>query len=267
MDDTTTNPEACPGCSCMPGDGLTPGCYHPDGCGYHQRPADAQSFLTLAVGEAQALVADRIAAAIASAEQRAEQRGYERGRAEAHDARNAALVKLGGEPLHVLLERVIEHVEEANREADHAFDTLTTEENTLDQEPGEAVQLEVDASAARTVEIPSADDSFDEVRAFIAGNGGDTLLASSDELGEAVRVVSVSVELPTQTVEDARDAADAALQVLRPLLAEVRRTYDAEETERAFEEAGRLTDSAVAEAEAQEDESWRPRGPTTPHDD
>lgn len=28
------NPEACPGCGCMPGDGRTPGCTHHDGCGY-----------------------------------------------------------------------------------------------------------------------------------------------------------------------------------------------------------------------------------------
>lgn len=26
--------ECCPGCLAMPGDGLTPGCNHPDGCGY-----------------------------------------------------------------------------------------------------------------------------------------------------------------------------------------------------------------------------------------
>lgn len=26
--------EACPGCGCMPGDGRTPHCSHPDGCGY-----------------------------------------------------------------------------------------------------------------------------------------------------------------------------------------------------------------------------------------
>lgn len=26
--------DACPGCGCLPGDGLTPGCDHPDGCGY-----------------------------------------------------------------------------------------------------------------------------------------------------------------------------------------------------------------------------------------
>jgi hypothetical protein len=25
---------ACPGCGCEPGDGVTPGCSHPDGCGY-----------------------------------------------------------------------------------------------------------------------------------------------------------------------------------------------------------------------------------------
>lgn len=26
--------EACPGCGCKPGEGITPGCHHPDGCGY-----------------------------------------------------------------------------------------------------------------------------------------------------------------------------------------------------------------------------------------
>jgi len=26
--------EACPGCGCKPGDGLTDGCFHPVGCGY-----------------------------------------------------------------------------------------------------------------------------------------------------------------------------------------------------------------------------------------
>lgn len=29
------DPEACPGCGCLPGDGLTPGCNDPDGCGYY----------------------------------------------------------------------------------------------------------------------------------------------------------------------------------------------------------------------------------------
>ncbi len=24
----------CPGCACLPGDGATPGCTHPDGCGF-----------------------------------------------------------------------------------------------------------------------------------------------------------------------------------------------------------------------------------------
>jgi hypothetical protein len=28
------NPEACPGCGCLPGDGLTDGCEDPTGCGY-----------------------------------------------------------------------------------------------------------------------------------------------------------------------------------------------------------------------------------------
>lgn len=26
--------EACPGCGCMPGDGVTESCNHPDGCGW-----------------------------------------------------------------------------------------------------------------------------------------------------------------------------------------------------------------------------------------
>jgi len=29
------DPEACPGCGCMPGDGITDGCTHPEGCGYY----------------------------------------------------------------------------------------------------------------------------------------------------------------------------------------------------------------------------------------
>lgn len=32
--DTTSDDDACPGCGCRPGDGLTAGCNHPDGCGY-----------------------------------------------------------------------------------------------------------------------------------------------------------------------------------------------------------------------------------------
>lgn len=31
---TVTDPEACPGCGSLPGDGRTAGCLHPDGCGY-----------------------------------------------------------------------------------------------------------------------------------------------------------------------------------------------------------------------------------------
>lgn len=27
-------PDACPGCGCLPGQGLTPDCHDPDGCGY-----------------------------------------------------------------------------------------------------------------------------------------------------------------------------------------------------------------------------------------
>lgn len=32
--DEYTNPEACPGCGCLPGEGRTNGCDHPDGCGF-----------------------------------------------------------------------------------------------------------------------------------------------------------------------------------------------------------------------------------------
>lgn len=31
--------EACPGCGCMPGDGITEDCSHPDGCGYWRAEA------------------------------------------------------------------------------------------------------------------------------------------------------------------------------------------------------------------------------------
>lgn len=31
-----TNPEACPGCGCLPGDGTTDGCEHPEGCGFNR---------------------------------------------------------------------------------------------------------------------------------------------------------------------------------------------------------------------------------------
>ncbi len=36
-DEDFVDPEACPGCGCLPGDGLTDGCEHPEGCG-HDRP-------------------------------------------------------------------------------------------------------------------------------------------------------------------------------------------------------------------------------------
>lgn len=32
--------EACPGCGCLPGDGLTEGCNHPEGCGFFRQFAD-----------------------------------------------------------------------------------------------------------------------------------------------------------------------------------------------------------------------------------
>ena len=31
------DPEACPGCGCLPGDGVTEGCDHPGGCGYNRQ--------------------------------------------------------------------------------------------------------------------------------------------------------------------------------------------------------------------------------------
>jgi hypothetical protein len=33
-DDSVTADVPCPGCGCLPCDGLTPGCKHPEGCGY-----------------------------------------------------------------------------------------------------------------------------------------------------------------------------------------------------------------------------------------
>jgi hypothetical protein len=35
-DDSDSDPEACPGCGCKPGDGLTASCEHPDGCGFNR---------------------------------------------------------------------------------------------------------------------------------------------------------------------------------------------------------------------------------------
>ena len=32
-DEERGNDDACPGCGCKPGDGVTPGCTHPNGCG------------------------------------------------------------------------------------------------------------------------------------------------------------------------------------------------------------------------------------------
>ncbi len=37
LDDGRPDPEACPGCGCVPGDGITDGCHDPDGCGFHQQ--------------------------------------------------------------------------------------------------------------------------------------------------------------------------------------------------------------------------------------
>lgn len=37
------NIEACPGCGCLPGDGITETCDHPDGCGYFKDLADELS--------------------------------------------------------------------------------------------------------------------------------------------------------------------------------------------------------------------------------
>lgn len=32
--DAVPDSDACPGCGCKPGDGVTAGCFHPDGCGH-----------------------------------------------------------------------------------------------------------------------------------------------------------------------------------------------------------------------------------------
>jgi hypothetical protein len=37
-----TDPEACPGCACLPGDGLTDGCDDPAGCGFYRANACAE---------------------------------------------------------------------------------------------------------------------------------------------------------------------------------------------------------------------------------
>ncbi len=41
MPDTQNSTEslACPGCGCMPGDGRTPTCFHPEGCGFSRAQA------------------------------------------------------------------------------------------------------------------------------------------------------------------------------------------------------------------------------------
>jgi hypothetical protein len=37
------DPEACPGCCCRPGDGISEKCEHPEGCGFNRvRAADAR---------------------------------------------------------------------------------------------------------------------------------------------------------------------------------------------------------------------------------
>ncbi len=38
-DDNDDDDEACPGCGCTPGDGVTSGCNHPDGCGFAKEGA------------------------------------------------------------------------------------------------------------------------------------------------------------------------------------------------------------------------------------
>ena len=53
------NPEACPGCGGLPGDGLTPGCNDPDGCGYYRRQEGGKKRQAPAAGGLRAQ-ADRI---------------------------------------------------------------------------------------------------------------------------------------------------------------------------------------------------------------
>lgn len=36
--------DACPGCGCLPGDGRTPGCHHPEGCGYTDHEVETPEF-------------------------------------------------------------------------------------------------------------------------------------------------------------------------------------------------------------------------------
>lgn len=41
LETLTADPEACPGCGCKPGDGITAACNHPEGCGYFKQVAPA----------------------------------------------------------------------------------------------------------------------------------------------------------------------------------------------------------------------------------
>jgi len=38
-EDEEVDPEACPGCGCRPGDGISEKCEHPEGCGFNRARA------------------------------------------------------------------------------------------------------------------------------------------------------------------------------------------------------------------------------------
>ena len=46
--DREMDAEACPGCGCLPGDGLTPNCNHPNGCGEARLQEASAHDLTMA---------------------------------------------------------------------------------------------------------------------------------------------------------------------------------------------------------------------------
>ena len=49
-DDCDCADEACPGCGCMPGEGRTDGCEHPDGCGFNHPASDGRMGININEG-------------------------------------------------------------------------------------------------------------------------------------------------------------------------------------------------------------------------